>query len=598
MPGNCDERDDADAHPAERVTTMRRSTLLLAVLAISARPALGGEPPKAARWLSPETAIYLEIPRPEALWDRVSDERLKTALEASPQYRNVAGNSQLTQAKVVLGALAFQLGTTTGQGLRDLGGGGLVVGVEGPDRVVLAVTPKDPAFLERAHKSLVDFARKDAAKNGRPDPVKEAEYKGVKGFSVSDKEAHAVIDGTLLVATGGEALKSVIDRIQDASAKNLSQDADWTSARGAAREETVAWSFVRLDRLRELDPKRFGKDAKPNPGALFLLGPWVESLQKSKWAALRLDWTDGRLGAELLLPRPAGGYSPTFARYIPPKSAGAPGLIEPPGTIASLALWRDLASIWEVRGEIFPPESQASFAQLDSFAGTFFGGRDFESGVLGSLSNQWRLIVARQDAKALDPKPDVILPAFALVIDLNGEDVDFSQRLQAAFQSFVGLSNLGAAQQKSPPLMLGSETFEGVTLLTSRYIAPRTSPAGEPVNGRFNFSPAAAQVDTHFILSSSVGLARDLIRSLKNPPPAGDMVLEGRARGAEVASLVEQNLDRLVEQNMLEKGNDRKRAEGEIAGLTALLRYLGQGSITAHDDPDRLRIDLHFDLAR
>src|SRR5262249_36757087 len=83
--------------------------------------------------------------------------------------------------------------------------------------------------------------------------------------------------------------------------------------------------------------------------------------------------------------------------------------------------------------------------------------------------------------------PDVKLPAFALIIDLKPEDEDFHQRLKVAFQSFIGLANLGAAQQKAPPLELGSESFEGVTIATAKFMPPKTDPSEkEPVHGRHN----------------------------------------------------------------------------------------------------------------
>ena len=63
----------------------------------------------------------------------------------------------------------------------------------------------------------------------------------------------------------------------------------------------------------------------------------------------------------------------------------------------------------------------------------------------------------------------------------------------------------------------------------------------EPVHQRHNFSPSAAQVGDHFVLSSSVGLARDLIKALKAPGKPGDATLAAEADGAALAGLVERN---------------------------------------------------------
>ena len=146
----------------------------------------------------------------------------------------------------------------------------------------------------------------------------------------------------------------------------------------------------------------------------------------------------------------------------------------------------------------------------------------------------------------MDPVPDIKLPAFALVVDLKPDDDDFAIRLKVAFQSFVGLANLGAAQTKAPPLDARLGDLRGRHDLDRAIHAPaqrrpRRGRGQEPVHQRHNFSPSAAQVGDHFILSSSVGLARDLIKALEAPRQArrrhprrrGRRRGPGRARRAE-----------------------------------------------------------------
>src|SRR5262249_59597288 len=96
-----------------------------------------------------------------------------------------------------------------------------------------------------------------------------------------------------------------------------------------------------------------------------------------------------------------------------PRGAGAPGLAKPPGTVASLGLWRDLAAVWEARADLLPPEAVQNLAKLDTFAGQFFGGRDFGTGVLGALGTDWRLVVALQDDPAARPGPPLEPPPLA-----------------------------------------------------------------------------------------------------------------------------------------------------------------------------------------
>ncbi len=512
------------------------------VLAIAATAR--AEPPRAARWVGADAALYVEVTRPAAVLDQVLGEPFRAVMGAVPGVDKYAESNTFRTLRGTAGLVAERLGMAWDKALRDLTGGGIVLAVEAPrggrPRGFAVVTPTDPALMSRTLDALLEMARTDAADKGRPDPIARGEHRGIGGYAFGGKTALAIVAGRLVVADTAETLRAVIDRALDGPGDGgaIGDDALWKARRAEVAPEAFGWGFARLDRLRELDPKRFTLPEKLGPPPTFLFGSWLEAVRKASWASASLTWTGRKLAAELTLPVPEGGFGDAFAGFLPAKGAGAPGLVAPPGTIASLGLWRDLAAIWEARAELFAPEVVQGLAKLDTVAGQFFGGRDFGSGVLGSLGTDWRLVVARQDEKGLDPAPDLKLPAVALIVDLKPDDDDFAQRLKVAFQSFVGLANLGAAQTKAPPLELGSETCEGVTILTSRFMRPKVPPAEEgtgAVHYRHNYSPTAAQVGDRFILSSSVGLARDLIRALKSPRQAEGATLVAEADGAELA---------------------------------------------------------------
>lgn len=581
---------------------MRRIAGLAGCIVLLSGTLGAAEAPRPVGWIDAETTlVYAELSRPASLIDVASGDRVRTLLRAVPAYGRALDAPPFRQAHEVVEHLSRVLETTPEDGLRKLLAGAVlaVEGENGPQRVYLIVTPEDPEFLKRAHEKLVELARQDAASHGRPDPVQETDHRDVHAYSVAPTEAHAILDGCLVVTNGGDSLKTLIDRVKDHGGAEhpLIDDATWTARRAAVDPEAAAWTLARLDRLRAIDPKRFAPE-KVEPGATFLLGPWIDAARKADWVTLSFTWNGERLAAEATLPKPVEAARLSEA-YLPEPGQGATRPIRVPRLIASLSLWRDLAAIWEARGEIFPPESQAGFAQLDSTAGTFFGGRDFGTGVLGSLGTNWRLVVARQEPESLDPTPENLLPAFAVVLDVKEEDPDFGDRLEAAFQSFVGLVNLGSAQTKAPPLRLGSETFEGVNIATSRFQVRREPNSDEPVHLRHNFTPSAARFDGHFVLSSSAALARDLIQTLRQPPAAAtDAAVLAVADGPELARLVEQNREYLVNQNVLEKGNDRARAEGEVDLLRQLLEYLGQATYTADTQDGTLRVRLNHDLGR
>lgn len=586
---------------------------LATLLSAATGAASAADTPDAASWVSSDAVVYLELPRPAALLDRLRDEKLHKPLMAIPNIRAVLEKDELKHLDMVSKVVAGKLGIDRDRAIRDLTAGGAIFAVEAAQGdspgVLLIVTPGDPALLEKANEALIDLARKDAESKGNPDPVKSVEYRGFRGYHAGPKGAWAIVKGRLVIVDRGDTGKKLIDRVLDGPGDKppVSDLAAWRSRKGLVKDDTNAFGFARLERLRELDPKSFGKgDEKSKPPEVIFFGGWIDAIRQAPWASAALDWTDSKLALAANVAVKSGGRPAATKGFIPPPGGpGAPALLSVPGAIASLSLYRDLAAVWEARADLLPPQEVQNLAKLDTFAGQFFGGRDFGTGVLGAVTSDWRLVAAMQDHSKLDPVPDVKLPAFGLVLDVKPGDDDFSERLKVAFQSFIGLANLGAAQSKAPPLELGSENCEGFTISTARFMLPKKNAddakasrdggdVKQAVHYRHNFSPSAVQVGQKFVISSSVGLAKDLIKAIKEPGKPNEATLVTRAEGSMLAKLVDLNRERLVMQNMLEKGHDKDQAEGEVDLLAALLRYLGQGRLSIQDAPESTRVNLEF----
>ncbi len=572
------------------------------------------EPADVSRWVSNDAVIFVEVTRPADLVDRLTDERIQKPLRSVPKVREVLEGPQYQQLSEVAKLVSEKLGMPWEKALRTLTGGGVVFAVEATEghepNTFLIATPTDTELLKKSEEVLLDLARKFAEEHGQPDLVKSREYRGVTGRQIGPKVAFGIVKGRLVIVDRGETGKMVVDRMLDGlgSAKPLAESDEWKARKASVKPEALAWGFARMDRLRKIDPKFAAKDDKRDTGQVILFGGWPEAIVKAPWIGASLTWTGEKLAAEVALPVRSGGRPEAEKGFVPPKDSGAPALVLPPGTIASLSLWRDYSTFWESRAELLSPEAVQGLAQLDGVAGQFFGGRDFGTGVLGALTSDWRLVVALQDPKTLDPMPDVKLPAFGLVIDLKPDDTDFAQRLKVAFQSFIGLVNIGAAQSKSPPLELGSETFEGITIATSKYLpaAPADKVKGgekkekEAVNIRHNFSPSAAQVGNHFIIGSSMGITRALVTAIKSPGKRERLsaTLAVEADGSTLAQLIDLNRNRLVMQNMLEKGHDKDQAEAEIGVLSILARHLGHGRLSIKDGADATTLNVDFTLGK
>lgn len=588
---------------------------LFLLSAAVAGPARGErpEPADVSRWVANDAVIYVEVTRPADLIDRLADERVQKPLRTLPKVREALEGAPFQKFEMVAKQVSERLGMPWDKALRALTGGGVVFAVEATQgqapNVFLIATPTDLELLRKSQEVFLDLARKFAEEQGQSDPIQSREYRGVTGYQIGPKAAYGIVKDRLVVVDRSETGKMVVDRMLDGlgDAKPIAEADDWKARKAAVKPDALAWGLARMDRLRRIDPNRFKAQERKDTGQVILLGGWVDAVRNAPGIGASLTWTGEKLAAEVSLPVRSGGRPDAEKGFVPSKAGGAPALALPPGTIASLSLWRDYSTVWESRADLLPPESVQGLAQLDGVAGQFFGGRDFGTGVLGALTSDWRLIVALQDPKTLDPTPDVKLPAFALVVDIKPDDVDFAQRLKVAFQSFVGLVNIGAAQSKSPPLELGSETFEGTTIATSRYLPPapasltdkkQDKPAKGAVHVRHNFSPSAAQVGNHFILGSSVGITRALVTAMKSPGTRLDTTLAVEADGATLAQLIERNRTQLVMRNMLEKGHDKDQAEAEIGLLSALAKHLGRGRLSIQDAPDATTLNLDFTLGK
>jgi len=576
------------------------------------------------KWISADALVCLDVPRPDRMIDRLTDPRYLAYVKLSPQYKRFLDGKNVTELSAVVNLIAAQLGTTWDQGLRDLTGGGILAAVEAEPghepRICVMVTASKAELPDLVNQAFLKLVRQDAKDKGKPDPVKTSNHRGLVVHALGGEQAIAyTIDaGKLIISNSVKNLERLIARVKDqpaqagqpvgsrsASAVTLADRAEWKARRDRQDPDTVAWAFADLVRLRQVDPKRFAGTNKPDTGAIFLFGSWLEALQKAPSITAGLKWSDNELSATVDLPVPKTGRAQAYKGYVPDTGKGTIPPIKPPGTIASLSLWRDWSTIWESRSELFTPEAVQGFAQLDALAGQFFGGREFGADVLGAFDPHWRLVIAQQDYAALKPAPDVKYPGFAIVAELGSADSDFGERFKVGFQAIIGISNVDGAQKKVAALELGSEEVEGVKLATARYMIPRNSAlATETPNQRYNFTPATAQVGKYLILSSSVGVARSVIKELKSKrgPGAGGtesnetLVLE--ADGPELARLLEQNRSRLAMQLMLNRGETKEKAHEDVALGLDLLRYLGQGRLVIRDEPGRSHLEVKLELAK
>lgn len=580
----------------DRLGRMRwsRAWAWLLVCGVIGGPAQGGAqaPARLAEVVPDEILAYVELTDARGLLERLTDPRYREIVSdleaiAEPGPRKQWG-------ELVAGAtyVASQLGTKPETLLREIAGGGAAIAVAGKDRVAGWIEARDADLLRRAHGVVLNLARRDD-KNGGPTVT---EHGGITIYEFDKTLAHAIVGPRLVFASSRETLCGLLDRLAGVGEKvSCLADSEAFRVRDAARpREAWAWAYADLERVRAADPKAFQGKPEDEAGQRLLFGPWIEALRAGKWATLTMGPAGSGWMARLEMDRPTGESAGRFAGFVPPEGEGPAPLLRPEGTLLSVSLYRDLEKVWDARAELLPAEAQAGLAQLDTFAGQFFGGRDFASGVLGALTPRWRFVVVAQDHEAIEPTPGTRLPGFAVVLGLKPGDDEFAIRLTSAFQSFVGLVNLGAAQQKAPPLMLGATDVDGISVSTAAFVPPKGAVDGE-ADVRFNFSPSAARVGDAYVIASSVQTARALVPLLKaesGSEIATGLTMLAEGEGDEAARLIGLNVGALRMRRMLEKGKDREAAEADVAAMGRLVERLGRVRLEASDRDGLTRFEL------
>ena len=580
--------------------------LILAETIHSAR----AEPPipEASRWVSADALIYVEWHRPDTLLDRLEDPWLQARLNAFPGYAQAfSNNAELIQARRIAELVAAQVGVTWREGLADLVRGRAVIAfdLEGFQPVLtIIVKPKDDAVLRRTLQVILQGMQDDARSKGNPDPVRQSTRDGVTIYALNDQAAYAVHQGHLLISNGVQPLSILLDRVSGrapARFKTMADSSSLRERRAGLPDDAIIFGMVNLERLRAFNPRAFELPAdQVNPLLSILFAPWVESARKGNWVAAHLVWTPEHLELGVNLATPPNGYDPVFASLVPESKQGAATPLSPPGAIASLSLRRDLAEVWKNRVTLLPPETLQGLSQLDATTGVFFGGRDFENGVLAALGSDWRIVAARPAPFAQDqPRPDVTLPSFALVGGLNPQDKDFPLRLELGFQSLVGILNLQANMNQTPPLLMSLERDGNVSMTTTRFMPP--APGAPPpddavVPVQYNFTPSFASLGDRFVLGSTAPLTRALVEALRDPKASepSQPTLVGWIDLNAVADLLAANRDALVAQNMTEQGNDRETAQATIDALTGFVHDLGRFDLSVEDTPNAVRFRLGF----
>jgi hypothetical protein len=543
----------------------------------------------AADLLPASTAIYAEISQPAKVIDLVLDHPVHQRLREIDDYQQAFETPQYQQ---------FLLGVKAFEGAVDMRwrpaakllteGGAYFAADPATNGLAILVHSGDGAKLAALRDAVFTFVRADAQNRGREDPIKTGDYRGVTAYAIG--ETRFAIVGDWLVATNKSDLgKAILDRYLDAektgdaATGSLAGNSRFREARQSKPDAALGWAYADLAALREAGvAKQIFAGPRDNPLGEFLVGGILGMAKSSPFATLTLEADRERLAVTAALPFDPKGIEETRVYYFGPEGEGvAPPLAKIDNTVLQLGAYRDLAEFWAFAPELFDENIAAKFAEADSGLTTLFAGRDFGDEILGSVEPGIQIVVARQELPQEGlPAPDIKLPAFAAVFRLK-EKANVQRNLKVSFQSLMGFLNVVGAMNGQPPLEQSNEKNGDVEIVAGAYLPP---PSEEEARGliNYNFSPTAVFAGDRLVVSSTRSLAEKLAAANVDrtaAPPAVQTNMQVRLDTGALRTILDDNREQLIAQNMLEKGHGREEAEKEIGGLLELLTWVRDSNI-------------------
>jgi hypothetical protein len=534
--------------------------------------------PPASRWIPQDAVIVLEVSKPKALLEVFTNEKATAAVTASPLYKEQASKPQFKEFLNIINFVEITLDTDWRTGLAKLTGGGITFAVCPEDTVLLFIDAEDEHMLERLHEFFLNIARSEAEKKGQSDRVASTEYDGVTAWTFNGEEAHAIIGKRLVFANRPEGLKAILELRAETKGASLVSNPAYQAAKRTVGPDATAMVFANLKPLMGL-PKvaQLLEQQRGNPLAALTFTGIVEAVRDSNWLALGLYTEDSTLVFRASIDGKTVAPTSPAAFALPNKPGkGVLPNLSVPRRIAALSLYRDLHQFYAAKDDLFP-ERTSGLIFFENMMGIFFSGRDLTDEVLAETKPVIRFVVAEQEYDPAIGTPQIKLPAFAAILRLR-HPVEFDEVVEEAWQKAVGLINFTRGQQALPGLII-DRPIHKKTKFTVAYFSTSGIDNRTNLDQRFNIRPALAMPGEYLILSSTDGLARDIIDALNQEMEHAVEPLSGthssvEIDGGQLSSILKANRETLVHGDMIKKGSTQEEAEAGISMLITLVNLV------------------------
>ncbi len=556
--------------------------------------------PPAIQWIPRDAVIVLELSEPRALLEVFTNDKATAAITALPLYKEQASKPQFKEFLNIINFIEITLDTDWRTSLAKLTGGGITLAVCPQDSVLLIIDAEDEQMLERLHEFFLNINRAEAEKKGQSNQVTSTQYDGVTAWTFNGEEAHAIIGKRLVFANRSEGLKAVLKLRAEGKGASMSANPAYQAAKRAAGPDVIATVFANLKPLMGLPGvAQLLEQGRSNPLAALSFAGIVEAVRDSNWLALGLHVEESTLVLRASVDgKTVASTSPAaFALPNKPGEGVLPNL-SVPRRIAALSLYRDLHQFYAAKDDLFPDRT-SGLIFFENMMGIFFSGRDLTNEVLAETKPEIRIVVAEQEYDPAMGTPQIKLPAFAAILRLRRPE-QFNEVAEEAWQKAVGLINFTRGQEALPGLII-NRPIQGETQFTVAAFSTAEIEDKTKLDQRFNFRPALAMPGEYLILSSTDGLARDLIDALSRETeqtvkPFAEIHSLVEMDVGQLASILQTNRETLVRGGMVKKGSTQEEAETEIDIIITVVKFVDHVKLSIGTHQGLTQANLEIEL--
>lgn len=572
---------------------MTRTLVLLALSILISFDTARADDLAATDLLPKSCVLFAELPNAADLIDTIFDHPIRSEIEQLPQWKQATQQDQYRQFLTGRTFFEVQMDMNWRAASKALTSGGIYVAVDAQTEGVILLVKADQAETMNLFRDKLLVL----TQLGKPyqDPEK-TKYRDIQAYEV-DQSIIAVFDGWLLATNKPAAGKAVIDLWLDKGDNTLSANQSFQTAKSARARDMTGWGWADLETLRSAGvAENLFQGRTDNPAVELLVGGIMSTLQKTPYATAEFAASAESVSLGFRTPHNSEWVPEERLFYFGPNGEGkGPEITEVPETLFTLSTYRDVGEMWLRAGDLFNERMNDQFAEADANLTTLFAGRDFGEDILGSLTPEVGFIAARQTFKDVLPVPAIKLPAFALIAEMKDPDT-MTRELRRTFQSMVGFFNVIGAMEGRPQLEMEMDKREdGSQTVTTSYIPEPDDAGSTTADLIFNFSPSIGFQDSKVIISSSQSLVEDLLDA-KQIVERSQVNSKSRLHAEVLQSVLLDNEQQLIAQNMLEDGNSREEAEVAIGLLLQAVGLFQDASAKLDVSQNQIAFDFRLSL--